>query len=130
MIVVDASIVITALGDNARDGQRVRQRLAGEDLAAPELMDLEAVSAFRRLTLRGELSEQRAGQALDDLAELRVQLVSHRPLLSRCWQLRDTLTVYDAAYVALAELLAVPLLTADRHLANAPGPRCSIELFA
>jgi predicted nucleic acid-binding protein len=53
----------------------------------------------------------------------------HRPLLPRCWELRDNLTVYDAAYVALAERLDTTLLTADARLAGAPGPRCLIEVL-
>ena len=54
---------------------------------------------------------------------------AHRPLLPRCWELRDNVTPYDAAYVALAEALGVPLLTADARLANAPGIRCEVELL-
>jgi predicted nucleic acid-binding protein len=55
--------------------------------------------------------------------------VEHTPLLARCWELRDNLTIYDAAYVALAEALQAPLLTGDRQLARATGPRCAIEVM-
>jgi predicted nucleic acid-binding protein len=47
----------------------------------------------------------------------------------RCWELRDNLTVYDAAYVALAEELELVLLTADIRMADAAGPRCTFELL-
>jgi len=49
--------------------------------------------------------------------------------LARCWELTQNVSVYDAAYVALAELLDVALLTADARLASAPGPRCRFELL-
>lgn len=129
MIVVDASIVASALGDDGPDGDRVRGRLAGERLAAPELISLEVASVWRRAARAGRLGEKRAGQALADLAAMPLARAPHHPLMSRIWELRDNLTPYDAAYVALAEALEAPLLTADRRLANAPGARCEIELF-
>jgi len=128
LIVVDASVIAAALGDDGADGRKASGRIAGERLAAPELLDLEVVSAFRRLSAAGKLSAERAGAAIIDLGELRVQRVPHRPLLARCWELRENVTVYDAVYIALAEALDVLLLTADRRLANAPGPRCAVEL--
>jgi predicted nucleic acid-binding protein len=94
------------------------------------LIDLEVTSVIRRQSRSGGLDQRRAWLALTDLVELPLQRASHRPLLSRCWELRDNLTVYDAAYVALAELLGVVLLTADARLVNAPGPRCEIDVLA
>ena len=129
MIVVDASVIVTALADDGSDGDRARYRLRGERLAAPHLLDLEVTSAWRRLVAGGELDERRARLALADLQGLRVDRVRHGALLDRCWELRDNLTVYDAAYVALAELLDVTLLTADGKFAKAPGPRCPIEVL-
>jgi predicted nucleic acid-binding protein len=129
LIVVDASIIATALGDDGDDGGRVRERLAGERLASPELLDLEVVSAFRRLCAAGRFSAERAEAAITDLMALRVQRVPHRPLLARCWELRENMTVYDGAYVALAESLETTLLTADRRLVHAPGARCTFELL-
>jgi len=127
LIVVDASVVVTALADDGPDGDRARQRLRGERLAAPHLLDLEVTSAWRRLAAAGHLDERRARLALADLQGLRVVRVWHATLLDRCWELRDNFTVYDAAYVALAELLEVTLVTADGKLAKAPGARCPIE---
>ena len=129
MIVVDASVIVTAFADDGADGDRARQRLRGERLAAPHLIDLEVTSAWRRLTAAGHLDERRANLALNDLRALRLDRVGHGPLLERCWQLRTSLTAYDAAYVALAELLEATLLTADRTLSAAPGPRCPIEVL-
>lgn len=129
MIVVDASVLATALADDADDGDRARARLRGEQLAAPELLDLEVASVLRGQMRAGSLDARRADLALTDLDALPIQRAPHRQLMRRCWQLRDNLTIYDAAYVALAEALDVDLLTADRRLAKAPGPRCRIELL-
>ena len=123
MIVIDASVLATALGDDGEDGARARARIRGEDLAAPELIDLEVVSVWRR-TLT---DARRVALALADLDEIPLRRARHLPLLARCWELRENLTPYDASYVALAEALDATLLTADRRLGRAPGPRCEIE---
>lgn len=130
MIVVDASVLAPALGDDGVDGDRARRRLAGETLVAPELIDLELPSVFRRLLRAGHLPARRAELALDDLAALPLHRVAHRALIRRCWELRDNLTVYDASYVALAEVLDATLVTSDIRLAQAPGPRCAVEVLA
>lgn len=129
MIVVDASILATGLADDGPDGDRVRARLRGEQLVAPHLVDLEVSSAWRRLVAVGALDERRAALAMHDLESLRLERAAHRPLLARCWELRGNLTVYDASYVALAELMRVGLLTGDARLANAPGIRCDVEVI-
>lgn len=130
MIVVDASVIVTALADDGHDGDRVRDRLRGEQLVAPHLIDLEVVSAWRRLAVAGDLDDRRVQLALADLRSLRLDRVPHGPLLARCWDLRENLTVYDAAYVALAEITGLVLLTADARLAGASGSRCEIDLIA
>jgi predicted nucleic acid-binding protein len=129
VIVVDASVLATSLGDDGPDGDRARARLRGERLTAPELVDLEVVSVWRRQIRAGALDARRAALALADLAALPLRRTPHRPLLARCWELRDNLTIYDAAYVALAEMLAVPLLTGDGKLAKATGPTCTVEVL-
>jgi predicted nucleic acid-binding protein len=129
VIVVDASVIVTALGDDGPDGDRARQRLQGERLAAPHLLDLEVTSAWRHLAAAGDLDERRSRLALADLQGLRVDRAGHGILLDRCWEFRDIFTVYDAAYVALAELLDVTLVTADSKLSKAPGVRCPIEVL-
>lgn len=129
MIVVDASVLAPAIADDGADGDRVRERLRGERLAAPELIDLEVVSTIRRAARGGRLDDRRSGQALADLAALPLHRVPHLPLLSRVWELRDNLTAYDAAYVALAEALDALLLTADGPMGRASGIRCEVEVL-
>ena len=129
MIVADASVLVVALADDGPDGDQARSRLQGERLTVPELADLEVASVLRRQMNAGTLDARRARLALDDLAALPALRAPHRPLLPRCWELRNNLTIYDAAYVALAEAMNTTLLTGDRKLAKAPGPQCPIEIF-
>jgi predicted nucleic acid-binding protein len=128
VLVIDASVLAVALLDDGQDGDTVRDRLRGEQLAAPALIDLEVASVWRGLARGGHLDPRRVRLALDDLQELPLQRVEHTSLLWRCWELRDNLTIYDAAYVALAEALQAPLLTGDRRLARSTDPRCTIEV--
>lgn len=130
MLVIDAGVLVVALTDDGPAGDVARARLRGERLVAPELVDLETTSVLRRLTRSGQVLPRRAHLALDDLIDLPLERVSHRRLLPRCWELRENLTLYDAAYVALAEVLESPLVTGDRRLARASGPRCPIEVLA
>ena len=127
MIVVDASVLAVALGDDGTDGRRARSRLADDALAAPELIDLEVVSVWRRHVGAKLMTARRAAVALSDLEVLPLQRVSHRPMLARIWQLRHGVSPYDAAYVALAEALDAVLVTADRRLSRAPGIKCIVE---
>jgi predicted nucleic acid-binding protein len=129
VIVVDASVLATSLGDDGPDGDRARARLRGERLTAPELVDLEVASVWRRQVSAGAMDERRAVLALADLGTLPLRRTPHRLLLARCWELRDNLTIYDAAYVAVAEALGVLLLTGDAKLARATGPTCTIEVL-
>jgi predicted nucleic acid-binding protein len=126
---LNASVLATALADDADDGDRARARLRGEALAAPDLVDLEVTSVLRGRLAGGHISPRRAEFALTDLVALPLERVPSLRLIPRCWELRDNLTVYDAAYVALAEALAVPLLTADGRLAQATGPHCPVEVL-
>ncbi|MGH9111493.1 MAG: type II toxin-antitoxin system VapC family toxin [Acidimicrobiales bacterium] len=130
MIVVDASVVVTALADDGPDGDLARERLRGERLAAPHLIDLEATSAWLRMVAAGDLDARRAELAITDLLNLRLDRVPHGPLVPRCWELRASLTVHDAAYIALAEALESTLVTAQGGLATAPGSRCTIEVLS
>lgn len=130
MIVVDAGVLTVALGDDGNDGRCARERLVGETLVAPELIDLEVTSVWRRQVAAGLMPARRAADAVSDLADLPLRRSSHRPLLSRIWQLRQVVTTYDAAYVALAEALKVLLVTVDERLTRAPGLRCEFEVLA
>ena len=129
MIVLDASAVIELLL-GTRAGAAVGHRIAGfaESLHAPHLIDLEVAQALRRYTRSGQMSEGRAAEALEDLADLDLSRYPHDVLLSRIWGLRRNATAYDAAYLALAELLPAPLLTADVRLAKVPGVRARVEV--
>lgn len=130
MIVVDASAVLELLllGPQAT---AVRDRLfANEEfLAAPHLLDLEIVQVLRRLALRQSISHDRAGQALDDLAAMRITRYAHLPLLRRIWSLSANLTAYDAAYLALAEVLDAGLVTCDSAFRAVPGSDVEISLI-
>lgn len=130
MIVVDASVLASTLIDDGAVGRRLRERLVDEDLAAPEVVDLEIASTLRKATRQGTMDEGRATRALVDLATMAVQRHTHVALLDRIWQLREHVTPYDAAYVALAEELGATLVTADARLARSPGPRCAVELVS
>jgi predicted nucleic acid-binding protein len=120
MIVVDASAVLDGLLDPAGHEQIATALVgAGEPLAAPDLLDVEVLSVLRRWERRGELATARARHALDDLAELPIVRHPARALLDTAWAMRQTLTAYDAQYVALARALSGALLTTDRRMADA-----------
>jgi predicted nucleic acid-binding protein len=128
MLVVDASCVAEVVLAGP-DAEPVRGRLAEDpDQAAPHLVDVEVLGVVRRAHLRGELDGTAARHAIEDLQSWPATRVDHRPLLERAWQLRNSLSAPDALYVALAEALNVALLTLDRRLAGAEGPRCKFEV--
>lgn len=130
MLVVDASVLAVALADDGRDGDLARGRLRGEALAAPELVDLEVGSVLRRQERAGMLARRRGGLALTDLRSMPMLRASHAALLPRCWDLRENTSIYDAAYIALAEVFGAVLLTGDRRLARTIGATCEIEVLA
>lgn len=129
MIVVDASALLEALL-RTPTAKAVEDRLfaPGQTLHAPHLLDVEIAQVLRRYVASGEIDAERGRLALTDLQDLPLQRYRHDFLLPRIWALRDNLTAYDAAYVALAEALDSPLLTRDRRLAAAAGHRAPIEL--
>jgi predicted nucleic acid-binding protein len=127
--VVDASVLVEYLAageqvEAAREAIR-RERWVW----APALVDAEVGQALRRQVRGAEISARKAGAALDDLLEMRVQKVPHRHLIDRAWELRDNVSFYDGLYVALAEALDAPLLTLDGKLARASGLRTEVELI-
>jgi predicted nucleic acid-binding protein len=123
-LVVDASALVALLADGGAAGTWVADQVTGATLAAPELALFEAANILRRQELAGVLDRSSAALAHSDLLALPLHLWPYGPLAERAWELRHNLTVYDGAYVALAELLAGPLVTLDAKLADAPGPRC------
>ncbi len=128
MIVVDAAALVDAL--TAAEGtEDLRADLAGEDLHAPTLLDFEVVSALRGLTLGGQLSAARAHDALTDFDALPIRWwPSSAAFRLRAFTLRDNVTAYDAAYVALAEALECPILTRDRRLSRSGGHSVEIRV--
>jgi predicted nucleic acid-binding protein len=130
LIVVGASVLANALADDGADGRVARLRLTtGDDLAAPDLLDVETVAVLRKRWIAGDLPQRRFSLAIDDLEDLDLARYPALPLMRRAFELRDNLTTYDAVYVALAERLACTLLTADQRLASAPGVACSVEVL-
>ena len=123
-LVVDSSAVIAALIDDGPDGVWAEAHLRVESLAAPGHMLIEVSNVFRRAVLAGSISRDVGALAHEALADLRVTTFDFGILAARVWALHPNITAYDAAYVALAEELGVPLLTLDRRLARADGPRC------
>ena len=130
MIVVDASAMLEVLLGTAT-GALVEDRLltGGESLHAPHLLDVEVAQVLRRYAAAGELTPERGREALIDLADFPVHRYPHDVLLSRIWELRHNVTAYDAAYVALAEILAAPLVTCDARLGSAPRHAAKIEVL-
>ena len=101
---------------------------SSERMHAPHLLDVEVTQVLRRLVQRKEVTVARAEQALDDLSKLVIERHEHQSLVSRVWQLRDSISAYDGVYVALAEALDAPLLTCDSKLAGIHGHHATIEL--
>lgn len=130
MIVLDASAAIDWLLQTP-DGQRIEQRIyrRQETLHTVHLMDVEFAQVLRRLVREGTLTPKRAEEAIEDLAALRITRYAPVLLLQRIWRLRQNLTAYDAAYVALAERLQAPLVTRDQRIAAAPGHSAAVEIF-
>ncbi len=131
MLVLDASAALAAfLGTGVNSASiRVRIETPGESLHAPHLLDVEMLHALRGLVLRGDVSRARSEEVREDFASLRWSRYSHVAFLDRIWELKDNLTAYDAAYVALAETLSAPLITTDARLARASGIRAEVEVY-
>ncbi len=129
MIVVDASALLEVLL-RTPDAKAVEDRLFAprQTLHAPHLLDVEVAQVIRRYAAHKEIDGERGRMALTDLADLALRRYPHDFLLPRIWELRNNLTAYDAAYVALAEALDAPLLTRDKRLAAAAGHHAQIEL--
>ena len=130
MIVVDASALLEVLL-NTSDAGPVGDRLfgPGDSLHAPHLIDLEVAQVLRRYTLSGSMDPHRGRQSLEDFADIPLHRYPHDLFLPRVWDLRNNLTAYDAAYVALAEALDAPLVTRDEALARAGGHHARVEVL-
>jgi len=129
VIVVDASAVLEILL-NSPTGKKVAALLSRprETLHAPHLLDIEVAQVLRRYVRTGDLDRSRGDQAIADLSLLPIERYPHGELLDRIWQLRDSLTAYDATYVVLAEALEARLVTCDARLSRAHGHGAEVEL--
>lgn len=129
MIVVDASALLEMLLTTA-SGSLVSDRLrTSESINAPQLLIVECLQVLRRSERRGDIDADLAIALVQDLLALDIELYDHVLLADRIWELRNNLTAYDATYVALSELLEVPLITTDAKLASAPGNHATVELI-
>lgn len=127
-IVLDASAAYVLLMDPGERGDRIAARLSGTQLAAPALLPFEVSNVLRRQWSAGRLTRSEATTALDDFHGLAVKLWPFAALQDRVWELGGSMTSYDAAYVALAELIEAPLVTSDARLSRSNGARCPIEV--
>ncbi|GAA4998482.1 type II toxin-antitoxin system VapC family toxin [Kitasatospora paranensis] len=128
MIVVDASALVLALADEGERGAEARAELARDGAwAAPQHVLIEVMQSLRGLYLARQVSAERVAEIAAGLPALEIDRLDVTPLLGRIWELKDNLTPDDAAYVAVAEQLGAPLVTADLRLMRASGPRCEIR---
>lgn len=127
---IDASVLANVVGDDGPVGRAARTRVAAAtQWSAPDLVDVETVSVLRRRWRAGELTARRFRSAVVDLLSLPIARFPTGPLMIRAYELRSNVTPYDATYVALAEALSCPLLSADARLARAPGIRCHVDIL-
>ncbi len=124
--VLDSSAIVALLVDGGATGDWVAATAEHGFLATPTLAMFETANVLRRHQLAGRLERVEATLAHRDLLSLPLQLWPYHPFADRAWELRETLSAYDASYVALAELLGAPLVTLDRRLSRASGPTCTI----
>lgn len=123
-LVVDSSAVIAVLIDTGREGTWAEQAIERRALYAPELVRVEATNILRRLEQAKRIATAEANAAQEDLMQLDIELFPFEPFSDRVWELRHTVTSYDAWYVAVAEELGFPLATLDVRLARTDGPKC------
>ena len=108
-------------------GLKLADVIEGAFLLAPELLDVEVLSVLRRAVLRGQLTEQRALVAIEDLVDWSIDRIPHTFLIGAAWQHRNNVSAYDVFYVAVARLSSASLLTADGPLARAPSLGIVVE---
>jgi predicted nucleic acid-binding protein len=131
LIVLDASAAVAVLLNLGAGAPRIRERMdrADDGVHVPHLFEVEVINVLRRYALSHRFSERRGAELLEDLTTMRITRYPHTALLPRVWELRENVTAYDAAYIALAETLEAPLVTRDERLAQAPGIRATVELY-
>lgn len=126
-VVVDASAVLAVWLDP--DAADLANRLQGETLHAPAHIRIEAGNVIRRQRNSGILNDDVAHEAFTGIMNAPIQAWPFELVAARTWELGANATTYDAAYIALAEKLRIPLITHDRKLGRVPGVRCPVEVF-
>ena len=126
-VVTDSSALVAMLVDAGPAGTWATGALTGSDLVAPHLVMFETANVLRRHELAGLISADQAALGHDDLADLSIELWPYEPVAARAWELRRSLSIYDAAYVAVAEVTGATLVTLDRRIAGAAGIRCAVS---
>ena len=128
-VVVDASAMVVLLTDaGSGKGSWVGERLRGEQVIAPHLLGVEVAHTLRRITRSGTVTSSQASIALAEMVSFPIRQVGFAPVAARVWELRDSVSSYDAWYVAVAEAARAPLVTLDARLARAPGLRCAFSV--
>jgi predicted nucleic acid-binding protein len=131
VIVIDASVMIDALTADGTSGRAARKAtMSDPHWIAPAHLIAEVTSGIRGLLRGRKISARRADDAVQALAVAEIELANMQVQLPRMWELKDNVTPYDAAYIALAETEGCPLVTADGRLAAIPGIRCQVQLIS
>jgi len=125
-VVTDASVALAAFLPGSAHSNWARELLDLDELVAPELIVPEVLHVLRRMVNLGRLDPEDAIAIRDDFVDIIGELIPHKPLITRSWELRSVLSSYDSMYVAAAELLGLPFATVDRKIASAPGVRCEV----
>ena len=123
-VVIDSSVIVAALVDTGATGSWAERIIENGLLHAPELIRIEVTGVLRRLELARQIDQPEANAAFADFMELNLELLSFDPFSDRIWELRQSVSSYDAWYVAVAEALDLPLATLDQRLTAAEGPKC------
>jgi predicted nucleic acid-binding protein len=129
VLVADTSAVLEAIATRDPAPGLVERPAEDGDLHGPHLIDTELLHALRRMSLKNQISDDRAEDARSDFADLARVRYPHPPLNGRVWELRHSIKAYDATFIALAEALSAPLITCDARPAAAPGHTAKIELY-
>jgi len=127
-IVVDSSVLVAATIDDGPRGRWAERVIGVNSIHGPEIVLAETLNILRRLELANQVAGFEATSAYEDCMQLGIESYPFGPFADRVWALRNTLTAYDAWYVAVAEALDLPLATLDARLARAPGPKCRFLL--
>ena len=115
-LVVDCSLLAGSLFNETWQEEADRQ-LAGRDLHAPFLLQVEVASAALKKTRQG--FAELAAEGLQRLGEIAIQLhrIDEPPVVAIAQ--RYGLSAYDSAYLWLAAELKCPLATFDEKLGAA-----------